>query len=232
MAQLHELVAPFSDGPSWEEIRQGAVKATEAVGAEIAAAKTADAAAVATLRRDTYSSGSQSMNTALLDVGKRWLERGPIFDPHYGIPIGFIGFGRRSVGGAIERIPPEHWEAGTVDWDACHLVVLGGPTWVGVRILDLVDVPPAEQMALLAEEDGTAVTSKSGAPGRPTSMYLIEQEFERRVDKGSFIKSSLQQESEFLERWLKQSHPDMPPAKAKTIRNNLGPKYRAATARN
>lgn len=67
---------------------------------------------------------------------------------------------------------------------------------------------------------------RSGAPGRPTSMRLIEMEFRRRCEQ-SLIKKRLSEEAALLSLWLKNTHPAAPPASAKTIENNLRADHRS-----
>jgi hypothetical protein len=72
---------------------------------------------------------------------------------------------------------------------------------------------------------------KSGGPGRPTSMHLVEQEFRSRRDR-NVVASSIKAESEALAEWLKEHHPDAPPLKLKTIKNRMASEYRQWRARN
>lgn len=65
---------------------------------------------------------------------------------------------------------------------------------------------------------------RSGAPGRPTSMHLIEAEMRKRADRGELQKSMLA-EFESLSKWLGEKHPRAHPTKSKTISNNLRPLY-------
>lgn len=65
---------------------------------------------------------------------------------------------------------------------------------------------------------------RSGAPGRPTSMHLIEAEFARRVANGKTL-PTLTAEANALAQWLKNTHPTAPQVKPKSIRNKLGPEY-------
>jgi hypothetical protein len=66
---------------------------------------------------------------------------------------------------------------------------------------------------------------KTGAPGRPSAMHLIEQEFDRR-DRLGLVEGSLKREGDFLAEWLTQNHPDQPPTTSKTIQNRLRDKHR------
>lgn len=70
---------------------------------------------------------------------------------------------------------------------------------------------------------------RSGSPGRPSSMQLVRQEFEKRREEGTMC-ITITEESRFLAQWLSANHKGHPPLTAKTIRNNLGAAFRAATA--
>lgn len=63
---------------------------------------------------------------------------------------------------------------------------------------------------------------RTGAPGRPTSMHLVEIEFRRRFRLGQTLTSN-GAEAEHLEGWLKAAHPSEPQLTAKTIVNRLAP---------
>jgi hypothetical protein len=69
--------------------------------------------------------------------------------------------------------------------------------------------------------------ARTGAPGRPSSMHYIRDEFERRA-KAGILGQSLVAEADFLVAWLKTAHPDTPGPTSKTICNNLRKAYRAA----
>jgi hypothetical protein len=71
------------------------------------------------------------------------------------------------------------------------------------------------------------VTYYSGAPGRPTSMPLVEIEMERRAKTGEMNKSSLRQEAFALVEWLTTMHPQAHPLTDKSIQNTLAEKWRA-----
>ena len=72
---------------------------------------------------------------------------------------------------------------------------------------------------------------RSGGPGRPTSMHLVEQEFRSRRDR-NIVAPSIKAESEALAQWLKERYPDAPPLRPKTIKNRLASEYRQWRARN
>ena len=61
---------------------------------------------------------------------------------------------------------------------------------------------------------------KTGAPGRPSSMWLVLQEHKRRLDCGQ-CESSRTLEAKALEKWFAENVPGHPPVKANSIRNAL-----------
>lgn len=67
---------------------------------------------------------------------------------------------------------------------------------------------------------------RSGAPGRPTSMHLVEAEMVRRSACGA-LESSMALEAGALASWLERTHPAMPALGKKRIQNALGAKYRS-----
>jgi prophage regulatory protein len=63
--------------------------------------------------------------------------------------------------------------------------------------------------SLYSTEPGPVPLERAGAPGRPSSMHLILNEFERRRAAGS-CENSRSAEAERLAAWLKETHPDNP----------------------
>lgn len=66
---------------------------------------------------------------------------------------------------------------------------------------------------------------RTGAPGRPSAMHLVQAEFERRCAAGQ-VESSLAQEGLLLAAWLKSVHPTLRPAMPRTIENGIRTAYR------
>jgi hypothetical protein len=84
--------------------------------------------------------------------------------------------------------------------------------------LDLPDLLPPH---------GAGPPIKTGAPGRPTSMHLIEAEFQR-MKAGGEVPATLAETARRLEAWLKMTHPTYPPATATTIETRLRQSFREA----
>jgi hypothetical protein len=74
-------------------------------------------------------------------------------------------------------------------------------------------------------DDGSVVPTPSGAPGRPTSMQLVEGELSRRKDRNE-LKPGVGQEAIALLQWLGETHPDAVRLTVKTIKNRLSSKHR------
>jgi hypothetical protein len=70
-------------------------------------------------------------------------------------------------------------------------------------------------------------TPRSGAPGRPSSMHLIEAEFKQMIGRGE-VEQTLSKQAEVLAAWLFANHPNSPPAGQKAIENRIRGDYRAA----
>ena len=85
-----------------------------------------------------------------------------------------------------------------------------------------------QQQGPLAANDSEPIY-RSGAAGRPSSIYLIEPEMRRRAERGE-LQPTLAAECECLIKWLSEKHPQAHPAKAKTISNNLRALYKQLTS--
>ena len=66
--------------------------------------------------------------------------------------------------------------------------------------------------------------TRTGAPGRPTCMHIIQPEFRRRVENGE-IEPTLAAQSKVLAAWFEKSYPDLPRPTPKTIANKLRDDY-------
>lgn len=105
-----------------------------------------------------------------------------------------------------------------------------GPKWARLVVLrfDVARLWPFAQAGGKLR-DADQLTYRSGGPGRPSSMYLVEAEFHRRC-KFAAVEVSMAKESAYLAAWLWSAHPTAPPLTPKTITNRLLPAFRAHAA--
>jgi hypothetical protein len=74
-----------------------------------------------------------------------------------------------------------------------------------------------------------ALDHRTGAPGRPSPMHIVEGEYRARWTRGEAL-SSIGAEAEYLSQWLANTHPTVPRVTAKTIRNRLSSEHRRRLA--
>lgn len=94
---------------------------------------------------------------------------------------------------------------------------------VEVRVDDFLALWPEARMSENSAPGSD--TSRSGAPGRPTSKHLVECELDRREAKGE-RRGTIDEWSKTLSDWLRTTHPTMPPMQPATIRNQLRSRLR------
>jgi hypothetical protein len=114
-------------------------------------------------------------------------------------------------------IDDEHWRGGFDD----SLEDRGGARWRRLMVLK-ADVARYWPFA-------AALDHRTGAPGRPSAMHLVEEEYRARWARGE-ANSRIGAEAECLSKWLANAHPTMPRVTAKTIRNRLGSEHRRRLA--
>jgi hypothetical protein len=73
--------------------------------------------------------------------------------------------------------------------------------------------------------DAARPVRQTGAPGRPTSMHLVEAEFRARWERGE-VQKSIGAEADALCAWLKAAHPEAPRLTPKSIANRLRHEHR------
>jgi hypothetical protein len=66
---------------------------------------------------------------------------------------------------------------------------------------------------------------RTGLPGRPTAIQLIEAEHQRRINSGKAL-DKVGEEAKHLEKWLVTTHPRAPRTKTKTIENRIRKAHR------
>lgn len=87
-----------------------------------------------------------------------------------------------------------------------------------------------EQLINYIHRNGWKIERRStGAPGRPTSMQLVEAEFSKRA-KEKIVLPTITQESEYLASWVASRFPLEPRLTPKTIKNKLALPYRQLSA--
>ena len=90
----------------------------------------------------------------------------------------------------------------------------------------LRDMGVSVQQSPDPDVSGKQKAFRTGAAGRPTSKHLILKEAQRWLDAGEYPKT-LAAFSEELAIWLKGAEPEAAPMTAKTIKNAIGPLWRA-----
>lgn len=68
--------------------------------------------------------------------------------------------------------------------------------------------------------------TKTGAPGRPTSMHLVVAELQRLGEEG-LLEPSIRKQAAVLSDWLVKHRPEHAPLTLKSISNKIGPQFRA-----
>lgn len=127
--------------------------------------------------------------------------------------------------GSWRLIPQSAWD--TLELKDVRVGTAGGP---GVNLFDIRigkpvvpdSSPPAPPTPTPTP---TPTLAKTGAPGRPSSMYLILPEFKLRADAGR-LEPQLQHEAAALRHWFQAEHPDLPAPTEKTIRDRIREDYR------
>jgi hypothetical protein len=71
----------------------------------------------------------------------------------------------------------------------------------------------------------TLVGSRTGAPGRPTSMHLILGELSRRIEEGEALEPTKAAMARVLQEWLISNHEGVPQPTVRTIENRIAETY-------
>jgi hypothetical protein len=122
-------------------------------------------------------------------------------------------------------INEEHWRAGADD----SLQNRRGVKVAMIQVLksDVVRWWPFGLDEATAET--SAVSRTSGAPGRPSSMYLIEDKHRARWERGDAL-PGVAAEARALHDWFRKTHPDKKPPTAGTIENRIRHEHRRRKA--
>ena len=122
-------------------------------------------------------------------------------------------------------VDDEHWRKGFND----SLQTRYGRKWSHLMVLKS-DVLRHWPFSSPENENSTIpLATKTGAPGRPSSMHLVEREYRARGDRGD-TKASIGEEAKVLSEWLRSTHPDAPRLTPKTIANRLRHEHRMRKA--
>jgi len=122
----------------------------------------------------------------------------------------------------------EQWRKGYDD----HLETRWGVKWSKLMV-SKSDV--AQHWPFLVDGQGGETSLpiyRTGAPGRPSPMHVILEEYRARWERGE-TKQSVVAESDALSEWLQNKYPTLPPLSPKAIRNKISAEHRQrkATAR-
>jgi hypothetical protein len=76
---------------------------------------------------------------------------------------------------------------------------------------------------------GKSQDHRTGAPGRPSRMHLVENEYRSRCQRGVAL-TGVNAEARVLAEWFRATHPDAPSLTAKTIANKIRHDHRKYVA--
>jgi hypothetical protein len=79
--------------------------------------------------------------------------------------------------------------------------------------------------AIVEHDTEIAIQYKTGAPGRPTAMHLVEKHHAERCERKEAM-STISAEADYLANWLRTAHPTAPKLYSKTISNRLATAHR------
>ncbi len=147
------------------------------------------------------------------------------------------------IGADFEWIRPSDWWDLAPDPARRNVVHAGDVVYRFVRVVDPMMAPATftptphqptaqAQSPLAAPPSDIAATTNgttiytTGAPGRPTSMHLIEAELRRRAANGMMEMKSCSAEARALADWLRREHPEAAATQPKTIQNSIASLYR------
>lgn len=152
----------------------------------------------------------------------------------------WLAVGRRGPDAERELIPPRNWAFLRMDLE--NEALLGDEVSfrdVRCAIANEISGDDPIHNLLQAAQRRPLVTSpptppsvpedlgRNDGPGRPSYFHLIEQEFVRRCAANEIEPSQVRQAVELAE-WYRTTYPNKQPYTAKTIKNRLGSRYRAA----
>jgi hypothetical protein len=156
----------------------------------------------------------------------------------------WLAIGRRRPDSAHELIPARHWPFLTIDVEnnsaigkedefyelRCATtanIARDHPLLVSFRSTNQLPLPEKSNATLRNSAPEKPDLDRNGAPGRPSYMHLVEDEFRQRCRAGR-LEPSLTKEAAALAAWFRTAHPQARPYTPKAIYNKLGSLYRAA----
>jgi hypothetical protein len=114
----------------------------------------------------------------------------------------------------------EHWRGGFDDAFGNRVA------WTWRRLMvQKSDVARIWPFGAVGSSTSDAANYRTGVPGKPSSMHLVEAEFAGRCERAE-VAETVTRESEQVASWLNDAHPEAPPLTAKTIKNKLAAPYR------
>jgi hypothetical protein len=156
----------------------------------------------------------------------------------------WLAIGRREPDLAHELIPARHWPFLKIDVEnnsalgkkvefhelRCATtanIARGHPLLVSFRCTNQRLLPEKIKEISSNVRPEQPDLARNGAPGRPSYMHLVEDEFKRRRDAG-LLEPSVTKEAAALAAWFRTAYPKVSPLKPKSISNRLWDLYRAA----
>jgi hypothetical protein len=156
----------------------------------------------------------------------------------------WLAIGRRRPDSPHELIPARHWPFLTIDIEnnsaigkdsgfrELHCATTANiakdhPLLVSFRCTNQRLLPEKIKEISSNVRPEQPDLARNGAPGRPSYMHLVEDEFKRRRDAG-LLEPSVTKEAAALAAWFRTAYPKVSPLKPKSISNRLWDLYRAA----
>jgi hypothetical protein len=93
------------------------------------------------------------------------------------------------------------------------------PVGMGAQPAGMSEIAIDQNNVCRVAERQSTPDFRSGAPGRPSGMFLINDELRRRVTAGVALPIFAEEQS-WLRQWLTDEHPNVPRPTVKTIKNN------------
>ena len=108
------------------------------------------------------------------------------------------------------------------EWAECH------DEKIRLHRTDIDSEFPTPEKSVVTRENAAGIEKpvyRTGLAGRPSSKQLARQQMHRRASEGKLCDKLVEEVRELCE-WLQKSHPDAPPATAKTLANALREDHR------